>query len=417
MAFITTADGTEIFYKDWGSGRPVVFSHGWPLNADAWDDQLRAVADNGFRAIAHDRRGHGRSTQTWTGNDMDTYADDLAQLIETLDLREVVLVGHSTGGGEVTRYIGRHGTSRVAKAVLLGAVPPLMLKTEHHARQIERGPRDLQPPRVFLLPCHDERSVQRLEQRVPGRPGIDLGQDPRRVEQQPDPAFPAEHDAEQPAQPHGLRVERRYAQVLSDPRLTRITEEESRQLCETFSVPAPGAPLFQAVGSPRACRPSCRFRISRPGSGCGRGCHRAAASPGGAHERGVRQVARRTRLGSDMSKRRREGIRSSSATPFPLRRIRHDPYAAASPRRRSSTPATRAGQTSSSGPARTASTPGTAASPATTPQPKPIRHCRCGRSRRGSPRRSRSRSGPCRTSTATTAASRSPSRRLPSSTS
>ncbi|MGS2645711.1 alpha/beta fold hydrolase [Streptosporangium sp. LJ11] len=130
MAFVTTADGTEIFYKDWGSGQPVVFSHGWPLNADVWDDQLKLVADNGFRAVAHDRRGHGRSGQPWNGNDMDTYADDLARLIETLDLREVILVGHSTGGGEVTRYIGRHGTSRVAKAVLLGAVPPLMLKTD-----------------------------------------------------------------------------------------------------------------------------------------------------------------------------------------------------------------------------------------------------------------------------------------------
>ncbi|MFC6082013.1 alpha/beta fold hydrolase [Sphaerisporangium aureirubrum] len=130
MATFTTGDGTPIFYKDWGGGRPVVFSHGWPLNADAWDDQLNLVASNGYRAIAHDRRGHGRSGQPWHGNEMDTYADDLAELIETLDLRDVVLVGHSTGGGEVARYIGRHGTSRVAKAVLLGAVPPLMLKTE-----------------------------------------------------------------------------------------------------------------------------------------------------------------------------------------------------------------------------------------------------------------------------------------------
>lgn len=128
--FIATHDGTEIYYKDWGSGRPVVFSHGWPLNADAWDDQLHLVASHGYRAIAHDRRGHGRSGQPWNGNDMDTYADDLAQLIETLDLHDAVLVGHSTGGGEVTRYIGRHGTSRIAKAVLLGAVPPLMLKTD-----------------------------------------------------------------------------------------------------------------------------------------------------------------------------------------------------------------------------------------------------------------------------------------------
>jgi non-heme chloroperoxidase len=130
MATITTRDGTEIFYKDWGSGQPVLFSHGWPLNADAWDDQLLLVAANGYRAVAHDRRGHGRSSQPWTGHDLDTYADDLAQLIETLDLREVVLVGHSTGGGEVTRYLGRHGSGRVAKLVLLGAITPLMLKTD-----------------------------------------------------------------------------------------------------------------------------------------------------------------------------------------------------------------------------------------------------------------------------------------------
>src|SRR6202022_3030764 len=128
-SWITTKDGTKIFYKDWGAGQPVVFSHGWPLNADVWDDQMVFVASNGFRAIAHDRRGHGRSSQTWDGNDLNTYADDLAALIDQLDLKDIVLVGHSTGGGEVTRYIGRHGTSRVAKAVLVGAIPPLMLKT------------------------------------------------------------------------------------------------------------------------------------------------------------------------------------------------------------------------------------------------------------------------------------------------
>jgi non-heme chloroperoxidase len=130
MATITTRDGTEIFYKDWGSGQPVVFSHGWPLNADAWDDQAMLVADNGYRAIAHDRRGHGRSSQPWTGHDLDTYADDLAQLLDTLDVRDAVLVGHSTGGGEVTRYLGRHGSDRGAKLVLLGAITPLMLKTD-----------------------------------------------------------------------------------------------------------------------------------------------------------------------------------------------------------------------------------------------------------------------------------------------
>jgi non-heme chloroperoxidase len=129
-SMIITEDGTQIYYKDWGSGQPVVFSHGWPLDADAWESQMIFLASNGYRCVAHDRRGHGRSSQPWGGNDMDIYADDLAKLIETLDLKEAVLVGHSTGGGEVARYIGRHGTSRVAKAVLVGAVPPLMLKTE-----------------------------------------------------------------------------------------------------------------------------------------------------------------------------------------------------------------------------------------------------------------------------------------------
>ncbi|MBK7047292.1 MAG: alpha/beta hydrolase [bacterium] len=130
MSTITATDGTELFYKDWGTGRPVVFSHGWPLSADAWESQMVHLASRGCRCIAHDRRGHGRSGQPWTGNDMDTYADDLSELIETLGLDEVTLVGHSTGGGEVARYIGRHGTGRVARAVLVGSVTPLMLKTK-----------------------------------------------------------------------------------------------------------------------------------------------------------------------------------------------------------------------------------------------------------------------------------------------
>ena len=129
MDMITTKDGTRIYFKDWGSGQPVVFSHGWPLNADAWDDQMMFLAARGYRCIAHDRRGHGRSSQPWHGHDMDTYADDLATLVETLDLRNAIHVGHSTGGGEVVRYIGRHGTTRVAEAVLISAIPPLMLQT------------------------------------------------------------------------------------------------------------------------------------------------------------------------------------------------------------------------------------------------------------------------------------------------
>jgi non-heme chloroperoxidase len=139
MNTVTVKDGASIYYKDWGSGQPIVFCHGWPLNADAWDAQMLFLGDHGYRVIAHDRRGHGRSSQTWSGNEMNTYADDLAELFERLDLQDAVIIGHSTGGGEVARFLGRHGTKRISKAVLIGAVPPLMLKTEANPGGLPRS--------------------------------------------------------------------------------------------------------------------------------------------------------------------------------------------------------------------------------------------------------------------------------------
>lgn len=138
MPKIATRDGTKIFYKDWGTGQPILFSHGWPLSGDAWEAQMLFFGQNGYRVIAHDRRGHGKSSQSWDGNNMDQYADDLAELIEHLDLKNLIVIGHSTGGGEVAHYLGRHGTKRVAKVVLVGAVPPLMLKTSDNPEGLPR---------------------------------------------------------------------------------------------------------------------------------------------------------------------------------------------------------------------------------------------------------------------------------------
>ncbi len=178
MSTIKTKDGTHIFYKDWGKGQPVLFSHGWPLCGDAWDGQMQFLGTHGYRVIAHDRRSHGRSDQTWDGNDMDTYADDLAALMDHLDLKNTVMIGHSTGGGEVAHYLGRHGTKRVAKAVLIGAVPPLMLKTEANPGGLPREVFDGIRKGVF-----DDRSQFYKDLTLPfygyNRPGAKVSQGAR----------------------------------------------------------------------------------------------------------------------------------------------------------------------------------------------------------------------------------------------
>ena len=175
MPTLTVRDGTAIYYKDWGTGQPIVFSHGWPLDSDAWEDQMFFLCEHGYRCIAHDRRGHGRSSQPWTGNDMDTYADDLAELMSHLDVRDAIHVGHSTGGGEVARYIGRHGTSRVAGAVLVGAVPPIMLKTPANP-----GGTPLAAFAALRKSVHDDRSQFFKELSIPfygaNRPGAKVSE-------------------------------------------------------------------------------------------------------------------------------------------------------------------------------------------------------------------------------------------------
>ena len=201
MSTITVKDGTTIYYKDWGSGPVVTFSHGWPLNSDAWDGQLHFLAQNGFRVVAHDRRGHGRSSQAWSGNDMDGYADDLAAVIETLDLKDVAAIGHSTGGGEVARYIGRHGTKRLAAAVLIAAVPPIMVKSAANSDgipiEVFDGSRSglakdrSQFYKDFALPFYGaNRPVQRSRRECSTNSGFGACKEARRISMTPSKHFP-----------------------------------------------------------------------------------------------------------------------------------------------------------------------------------------------------------------------------------
>ena len=235
MPFVTADDGAQIFYKDWGSGgTPVLLSHGWPLNADAWEAAALFLAEHGHRAIAHDRRGHGRSSQTWHGNEMDTYADDLATLIDTLDLRDLTLVGHSTGGGEIVHYLGRHGTDRVAKLVLVSAVPPLMLRTDDNPEGL--------PIEVFdEIRAGEAADRSQLYRDLADGPFFGHNRNQRRLPGLPGRVLAAEHGLRAP---RGLRVHRRLLRHRLPPR--------------------PGHDRRPDAGHPRRRRPDRPVRGRRP---------------------------------------------------------------------------------------------------------------------------------------------------------